>query len=67
MLCLSAKTLGAGSAGCGPKPLDQYMVRAEPATFSYVLRLVPASTTDFALAGSLGPPLDRVKPVPGKK
>ena len=42
VLCVSAKTLGAGSAGCGPRPLEQYIVWSEPATFSYVLRLLPA-------------------------
>ena len=42
VLCLAARTLGVGSTGCGPRPLDQYIVWSEPATFSYVLRLLPA-------------------------
>jgi beta-galactosidase len=41
VLCLSAKTLGAGSAGCGPRPLSQYIVWPKPTQFSYVLRLLP--------------------------
>ena len=40
VLCLSAKTLGAGSAGCGPRPLSQYIVWPKPTQFSYVLRLL---------------------------
>ena len=39
VLCISHKTLGVGSAGCGPKPLDQYLVYAEPASFSYTLKI----------------------------
>ena len=42
--CLSARTLGAGSAGCGPKPLDNYIVWSDNAQFSYILRLLPAGT-----------------------
>lgn len=41
VLCLSAKTLGAGSAGCGPRPLGQYIVWTKPTQFSYALRLLP--------------------------
>jgi beta-galactosidase len=40
-LVVAAKTLGVGSNGCGPRPLDQYIVWSDPATFSYVLRLLP--------------------------
>lgn len=39
VLCVSHKTLGVGSAGCGPKPLDQYLVFSEPVTFSYTLQI----------------------------
>ncbi len=39
VLCISHKTLGVGSWGCGPKPLEQYMVYAKPTSFSYQLRL----------------------------
>jgi len=39
VLCISHQTLGAGSWGCGPKPLEPYIVRSRPAHFSYCLRL----------------------------
>jgi beta-galactosidase len=39
VLCISHKTLGVGSASCGPKPLDQYLVFAAPTTFSYTLKI----------------------------
>jgi beta-galactosidase len=39
VLVVAAKTLGAGSWGCGPKPLDQYIPRSTPRQFSYVLQL----------------------------
>ncbi|UYQ95977.1 DUF4981 domain-containing protein [Chitinophaga horti] len=33
-------TLGVGSAGCGPRPLEQFQVKAEPVKFSYELQLL---------------------------
>ena len=48
VFCFSAKTLGVGSAACGPRPLSQYMVYSDPIVFSYVLRPVPAGTQDLA-------------------
>jgi beta-galactosidase len=39
VLCISHKTLGVGSNGCGPKPLEPYMVYAKPTTFSYKIQL----------------------------
>lgn len=41
VLCISAHTLGVGSNSCGPRPLGPYVVRAQPADFSYVLQLRP--------------------------
>lgn len=41
VLCLSYRTLGVGTASCGPRPLPQYMVYTAPATFSYTLQLMP--------------------------
>jgi beta-galactosidase len=49
-LVVSAKTLGVGTNGCGPRPLDQYIVWSDPASFSYVLRLLAlgqAPTSDL--------------------
>lgn len=40
VLCVSYRTLGIGSASCGPGPLDPYIVKAEPASFSYILQLL---------------------------
>jgi len=39
VLCISHKTLGVGSNGCGPRPLEPYMVYAKPTTFSYQIQL----------------------------
>jgi len=39
VLVISHKTLGVGSNGCGPRPLEQYRVYAKPATFSYQIVL----------------------------
>ncbi|MDP9080824.1 MAG: DUF4981 domain-containing protein [Bacteroidota bacterium] len=39
VLCISNKTLGVGSNGCGPRPLEPYLVYAKPTTFSYKLEL----------------------------
>jgi beta-galactosidase len=39
VLCISHKTLGVGSYGCGPKPLEPYRVYAKDANFSYQIRL----------------------------
>jgi beta-galactosidase len=43
VLCISHKTLGVGSNGCGPKPLEQYRVYAKPTTFSYQIQLLKKS------------------------
>jgi len=40
VLCISHKTLGVGSNGCGPRPLESCRVHAEPSTFSYQLQLL---------------------------
>lgn len=37
---LSTKTLGVGSNGCGPRPLDKYMVWSDNTEFSYTLKLL---------------------------
>lgn len=41
VICISTHTLGVGSAGCGPRPLEKYIVKAEPTAFTYVLHLLP--------------------------
>ena len=42
VLCISHQTLGVGSNGCGPRPLEKYIVHAAPTTFTYTLKLLPA-------------------------
>lgn len=37
---LSTKTLGVGSNGCGPRPLEQYQVWSDNTQFSYTLQLL---------------------------
>jgi len=39
VLCVSHKTLGVGSNGCGPRPLEPYKVYAKPTAFSYQIQL----------------------------
>jgi beta-galactosidase len=40
VFCINYRTLGVGTAGCGPRPLPQYVVYAAPATFTYKLKLL---------------------------
>jgi beta-galactosidase len=39
VLCISHKTLGVGSNGCGPRPQEPYLVYAKPTTFTYRILL----------------------------
>lgn len=39
VFCISTKTLGVGSASCGPKPLEEYQVFAVPTSFTYTINL----------------------------
>ena len=41
VLCLAAKSLGVGSAGCGPAPFAPYRIYAEPTVFSFRLTPLP--------------------------
>jgi beta-galactosidase len=63
VLTLAARTLGVGSNGCGPRPLDPYIVWSEPATFSYVLRPIAGALEDLSLLGRTPLPPGRVAPV----
>ncbi len=40
VFCISHQTLGVGTAGCGPRPLPQYVVYAAPVNFNYILKLL---------------------------
>lgn len=39
VFCLSTKTLGVGSASCGPRPLDRYLVWSDDTSFTYTIHL----------------------------
>ncbi|MEO7976045.1 glycoside hydrolase family 2 TIM barrel-domain containing protein [Flavobacterium sp.] len=39
VFCVSTKTLGVGSASCGPKPLEKYQVFAVPTSFTYTINI----------------------------
>lgn len=62
VLNVSKRTLGVGSNGCGPRPLEPYMLRSEPDSFSYVLRLLPVGKNDLSVTGRLAAPQERMKP-----
>ncbi len=56
VLCLAAKTLGVGTASCGPSTFEPYRIYAEPTVFS--LRVVPVS-------GGTVAPAHLLKEIPG--
>jgi beta-galactosidase len=64
VLCLSVKTLGVGSNGCGPRPLEKYIVRSKQAGFSYILRLLPVGQKPMPELGRL-PPAGGQRPAAG--
>lgn len=45
VLCLSSKTLGVGSASCGPRPLEKHQIWSDDAQFTYTLQLKAAETS----------------------
>lgn len=47
-VCISARVLGVGTAGCGPKPLPSYVVRSEPVSFRFVIGRVQAGHIPLA-------------------
>lgn len=67
VLCLSSKTLGVGSVGCGPPPLPPYRVPSKATDFTYVLRLLPPDATNVAQVARELPPQDRPHPVKGTR
>jgi len=42
VLCVSTKTLGVGSASCGPRPLEKFQVFSDATSFSYTIKLSPS-------------------------
>jgi beta-galactosidase len=67
VLTIASRTLGVGSASCGPRPLEPYMLWSEPAAFSYVLRLLPGGQSDLPSVARQAAPQNRVKPVIGTR
>ena len=63
VLCLASKTLGVGSASCGPRPLPPYLVKADATTFSYGLRLLPSTATDVTEVARTIAPTTRAWPI----
>lgn len=55
-------TLGVGSNGCGPRPLDPYRVDFAPDSFSYVLRLLPGRARHLSEHARIAAPANRLKP-----
>jgi beta-galactosidase len=39
VFCISTKTLGVGSASCGPQPLEKFKIIAENTSFTYTIKL----------------------------
>ena len=39
VVCISTKTLGVGSASCGPQPLEKFKVYSDPTSFTYTIHL----------------------------
>jgi beta-galactosidase len=48
VLCISHKTLGVGSNGCGPRPIEPCLVYSKATVFTYQIRLgsYPAMATN---------------------
>jgi beta-galactosidase len=62
VVTLSVRTLGVGSASCGPRPLEQYVTYSDPTAFSYTMQLLPAGPLTPS-AARIAAPKNRVKPV----
>jgi len=43
VFCLSTKSMGVGSASCGPRPLDKYQVWSDDTQFGYTLQLIKSN------------------------
>jgi beta-galactosidase len=62
VLNIAAKTLGVGTASCGPRPIARSLIHTEPTEFSYTLRLVSANDNVPVTARVL-PPANNAKPL----
>jgi beta-galactosidase len=64
VLTIASRTLGVGSAGCGPRPLEQYQLWSDPVTFSYALRLSPEDSSLSSALAREGFDPKRSRPAP---
>jgi beta-galactosidase len=62
VLNVAGRTLGVGSNGCGPRPLQPYLLWSSPGEFSYILRLLPVGEHDYSTAARQAVPKERAKP-----
>jgi len=65
-LCIDAAHMGLGGASCGPRPMNEYILRAEPMRFRYSLRPCPkgkkiAGTARIQLPNMAPPLITRAK------
>ena len=60
---VAAKTLGVGSASCGPRPTEECRVPSQAMAFSYGLRLLPNDAGDVAALARVQAPANRPMPV----
>jgi beta-galactosidase len=67
VLTLSARTLGVGSASCGPRPLEQYTAWSDPVAFTYTLRLIPRGARGMLPESRLAAPADQVRAALGHR
>lgn len=51
ILCVDHRQMGLGGASCGPKPMERYILRAEPVRFRMVLRPIGAGIKDLRELG----------------
>lgn len=57
VLTVAAKTLGVGSASCGPRPEDQYIAWSDSTSFSYSLKLLPGRKVNPSTAARVALPV----------
>ncbi len=57
ILCLDAAQTGLGNASCGPGPLDKYILKPAPTSFTYIMRPYMPSMGSMAEVARQIPPL----------
>ena len=67
VVTLSARTLGVGTASCGPRPLDPYVTWSDPIAFTYTLRVIPRGAQNLSALARLAAPAGQVKATLGQR